>query len=132
MSARALGYAVLVEGEGELRALKFALAAAVRECRRNGKALSPFLGTLIEVVYAAMSEPGPADGHSDIPDAESEVELIDTATAAEILGVTPRHLRRLAPSLDGTRTRNGWVFHRGSVSDYRELRHRGSKEPRAA
>jgi hypothetical protein len=49
-------------------------------------------------------------------------DLIDTETAAEILGCTRRHARRLVADLDGQSIAGRWVFSRSAVEEYAEAK----------
>lgn len=124
MSARALGDALLVEGANHLRSLKFALTAWSRQHRTNGMRPPPWLDELRTAVDTALeaSNPGPTDVRNTPQPAPSELNMIDTATAATILGCTDRHVRRIATSLGGHRTRNGWYFDRDAVETYRDMK----------
>ncbi|MGV9795558.1 helix-turn-helix domain-containing protein [Gordonia sp. NPDC003422] len=54
-------------------------------------------------------------------------EQVDTLQAADLLGITPRHVRRLARDLDGQRIGRQWVFNRTTVIDYAQGRtHHGT------
>lgn len=125
MSARALGDALLVEGANHLRSLKFALAAWSRQHKTNGMRPPPWYPELLNAVdtaLAATSDIGPTDVHPTPELATSDVEVIDTATAATILGCTDRHVRRIATSLGGKRNRGGWYFERDAVETYRDMK----------
>lgn len=65
-----------------------------------------------------------ADGHAPQPDSgESDSEeLVDAATAARIVGVTERQIRRLANDLDGRKCSGVWVFAKQTVVEYGEAR----------
>jgi hypothetical protein len=127
VSARALGSAVLIEGEEALRYLKFAQLALVRKLERDGLKPHPELTAIADATCAAlqsMSQVGQVDGSDEVVAQEcSPDELIGTVEAAQILGVTRRQAVRLARSLDGQQLPNGtWVFRRGAVEDYRKAR----------
>ncbi|SIR98611.1 hypothetical protein [Williamsia sterculiae] len=119
MSARALGGAVLVEGTDALRAMKFGISAAARERRRNGMNPGPALAALLQVCDEALSHNGHQDRPDPLVEEPSPVEVIDSATAAELTGYTRRHICRIGDSLGGQRLANGtWHFRRGAVEDY--------------
>ncbi|WP_197382649.1 helix-turn-helix domain-containing protein [Mycolicibacterium mengxianglii] len=63
-----------------------------------------------------------AHGHETVPPptqlTEEADDLIDTEQAAEILGCSTRHARRLAADLDGTLFAGRWMFNRQAVTDY--------------
>lgn len=90
--------------------------AALRDLRRAAEA---YLATPVSV-----------DGHADIDSADIgpswTEDLIDTATAATILGLTERQARRLAATGLGVKVRRVWMFDRTQV--YAERRHRADSE----
>lgn len=49
-------------------------------------------------------------------------EQVDTHQAADLLGITPRHVRRIAADLDGQRIAGRWIFNRNNIIDYAESR----------
>lgn len=63
-----------------------------------------------------------SSGHeSDCGDAESEPPLeIGTSEAADILGVSPRHVRRLTADLDGELRLGRLIFRLDAVQAYAE------------
>ena len=73
-----------------------------------------------EAARAAMSEVGHADvriRRSSTP--SSMRDEVGVEEAARMLGVGHRHTRRLAPLLDGHKSRSGqWLFPRSSVEAY--------------
>ncbi|WP_199253858.1 helix-turn-helix domain-containing protein [Mycolicibacterium mengxianglii] len=71
-----------------------------------------------------MSDTGHETG-CDEPELESEFLLIGSTEAAEILGLTTRHLGRLARDLDGEKISNRWLFNRNTVIEYAKEKHRG-------
>ncbi|MGW6034707.1 hypothetical protein ACWFOS_13670 [Gordonia terrae] len=134
MTARALGTAVLIEGETALRMAKYAAVAALEKLARAGMPPGPELVEIYEAAKQAQSQPGHSDG-PEIALAEdcSPTDLIDSATAAHILGVTRRQVVRLGATLDGTQLPNGyWTFHRGTVEDYARQRPRQTRRRTAA
>lgn len=75
---------------------------------------------------AYLAVPVSVDGHADMDSADigpqwSE-DLIDTETAATILGVTERQVRRLAAAGLGTRVGGRWMFDRRAVYAERQRR----------
>lgn len=68
-------------------------------------------------LHAVMSR----DGHeNDCHDTGSECEdLIGSAQAAQMLGVTSRHLRRLHADLDGRKLAGRWMFKAATINEYR-------------
>lgn len=71
----------------------------------------------ITAAYHTMSASGP---ENDSQPTQLD-ERIDTTEASLILAVTPRHVRRLAADLDGTKKRD-WTFSRASVERYAQGR----------
>lgn len=118
----------MIEGEKTLQLLKFAIKAGVQRHAYNG-IRNPELDVMFAAAteaLAAMSGSGQSDGpeHALTEDC-SPTDLIDSATAARILGVTRRQAVRLGATLDGTQLPNGnWTFHRGTVEDYARERQR--------
>lgn len=49
-------------------------------------------------------------------------DFIDAGQAAEILGCTPQHVRRIAADLDGIRVGRRWIFDRRPVTEYARQR----------
>lgn len=124
MTARALGDAILVEGGHHLRAIKFALSAWSRQHRLNGMGTPASYEELRLAVDRALAvaDPGPADVRNELPEQDSWTDVIDSGSAAQILGCSERHTRRIATSLGGKRTRSGWIFDRTNVIEYRDMK----------
>lgn len=121
-----LGHAVLVQGE----ALAWLTVLAVRgqaAAARDGAPAPPhvrrWLDTIADLARSGqnrMSFPGHADVRAGGNRAESsQVDEVDSHEAAELLGVTARHVRRLGPSLGARRARGRWIFDRSIVVAYR-------------
>ncbi|TYQ02026.1 hypothetical protein [Gordonia paraffinivorans] len=132
--ARALGPVVMIEGEEALRLLKFAVKAGVAKHAYNGMrnhVLDVMFAAATEAL-AAMSESGHVDGQGPVDETDCDpTELIDANVAAEILGLSPRQVRRLGRTLGGKQLPNGcWTFHRGTVDDY--VRERKRERSRSA
>lgn len=137
MTARALGSAVLIEGEVALKYLKFAAKAGVHKLEYNGTAAHPELVGIFEAAHTALlsvSHVGHVDGPEVCVEQECEpTDLIGTAEAAGILKMSRRHVVRIGTSLDGSQLANGqWVFRRGAVEDYREARRDARQRRRSA
>jgi hypothetical protein len=47
-------------------------------------------------------------------------EWVSTAEAAEYLGCTPRHARRLAPTLDGDNRNGHWLIPKSAINEHIE------------
>lgn len=104
---------------------RVALFCAGAELRRRQLAGIPIRDELRRLHYQlTMSVSGP---ETEAAHEESEVtELIDTSAAAEILGVSERHVRRIAADLDGTRVAGRWCFNRTAVTEYATARKEAS------
>lgn len=131
---RVLGEAILIEGTEALLAIKYSARAGVRFRKLNGSAPFPELIALLasadKALDAVTSRSGHKDGHDEADTALSDPELIDTATAAAILKVSPRQARRLARTLEGKQLNTGcWVFDRSTVEDYARSRHHARRTP---
>jgi hypothetical protein len=53
-------------------------------------------------------------------------DLVGPAEAAEIIGCSVRHARRLAADLNGTHCGSHWIFRRQTVVDYAEAKGEGN------
>ncbi|MDS1115295.1 hypothetical protein RD149_16170 [Gordonia westfalica] len=131
---RVLGEAILIEGTEALLAIKYSARAATRARKLNGAAPFPELTALLASADKALNAITSRYGHEDGPDesdaALSDPELVDTATAAAILKVSPRQARRLARTLEGKQLATGcWVFDRSTVEDYARSRHHARRTP---
>lgn len=69
----------------------------------------------ITTAYHAMSSAGVPENGSQATQLD---ERIGTTEAALILGVTPRHVRRLGTDLDGVKVGTTWTFSRAAVERY--------------
>lgn len=98
-----------------------ALFCVAAELRRRQLAGIPIRDELRRLHYQlSTSVRGP---ESEATQEESGVaELINTSAAAETLGCTERHIRRIAADLDGTRIAGRWCFHRTTVTEYSTAR----------
>lgn len=98
-------------------------ASELRDVRRlySGIGVSPWLAQhyeRIKTVHSAMmSASGPQNSGAE---QESDHDRIGTIEAAAILGVSTRHIRRIAHDLDGHKIGNSWSFSRTAVAQYAE------------
>lgn len=103
--------------DDEVRAALYVTSETVRRRQLTGAPIPGWLRalhrTLTGSVHGTESEAGQE---------ESTPELIDTRSAAEILGVSERYTRRIATDLDGTRIGGRWCFNRTTVTDYATAR----------
>ena len=95
---------------------------AIEELRRRrrlvGQPVPPALANLHH--HLIMSAHGLTPEPTAPQSKSRPIEGIDAQEAATILGVTPRHARRLAADLNAQRVAGRWVFNRQNVIDYLE------------
>ena len=73
---------------------------------------------------ASLTSPSGHETVCDEPQLNTEV-LIGSREAANILGLSTRHVRRLAADLDGERRGRDWWFKTSTVTEYAEGKQRG-------
>lgn len=105
--------ALILTGD-HLDVVRYAIAAARREQRRNGLPPSPRLDQLANAV-AAVGHP---DNPTGLP-ADDDHMLLSADQAAELLGVSPRTARRLAPGLGGRKVGGTWLLDALAVDEHR-------------
>lgn len=120
---RALGPAVLIDG-ADLIDLRLAIHARITHRRRNGVGVPTGAAEALVAFEAAIAATTTMsdDGHADVPEPDVPqhcITWIDADEAARRLGVTPRHIRRIAASLDGRRIAGRWAFPDDSIATYR-------------
>ena len=88
---------------------------------RHGGRVNPSLLTLAAQISSATGTPEPHELATNEP---IEHELIDATTAAELLGCSPRNVRKLADTgkLPGNKIGNRWQFIRDDVEVFRDWR----------
>lgn len=119
-----LGDTVLLHGES-LKVAGVLIAHAVEQRKRLGQPVPKKLLDVRDATAQAYAEQ--QRRHGDVANATAlqdfTHERIGTDEAARILGVTRRHVQRIARSLDGHQDRSGrWHFDRGQVDDYARYR----------
>jgi hypothetical protein len=87
-----------------------ALRYAVREAARAHRDQVAASGNEETVIDDFIADSAPDD-------------LLDTAQAARLLGLTPRRLRQLGEQGMGKRIGGRWVFPRSLLEEFREARH---------
>jgi hypothetical protein len=123
-----LGRSVLSHDEAVLLVLK-SLGLVERQVRANGGRPSLLLeDTQRSFASAAGRIHGERDAMSvgPVPDVRNGTtppqstsdQWISSTEVADVLGVTDRHARRLAATLDARRLHGAWRFHRGTVETY--------------
>lgn len=97
---------------------------AIEELRRRRRLVGqPVPAALAELhTHLAMSAHGQPAEVPAAPSTPRPVEVIDAQEAATILGISARHVRRLAADLGAHRIAGRWVFNRQNVIDYAEGR----------
>lgn len=120
MTARALGGVVQIEGDVHLRALVVALSAAKNAYRLDGRSSGPQFDDIVAAASQAMSANGLTDVRTTPVPAVSLTDPIGVDEAANILGCSTRHIRRIATTLDGRKVSRHWSFERHTVLDYRD------------
>jgi len=105
----------------ELRGCRYAVAEVIGCRRRVGAPIPAWLRRLHDRLDAELRAVVSAGGPEPVargPDSE----LVGTAQAAGLLGISTRHVRRLAADLDGWRASRDWVFCRAVVLEYARAR----------
>ncbi len=114
----------------DLEAAYFLAHRFVEPMRAAGRPVSDAIERYTRKVDLAwkMSASGPENTATAVT---SEHESCDSAEAAQIIGVTERHVRRLADEGDlvGRKFGTAWVLSRQSVMDYAEGRQDGGIRP---
>jgi ABC-type dipeptide/oligopeptide/nickel transport system ATPase subunit len=124
-----VGGAVLVQGQGLDQFMKCVLAQ-IRVAQRSGYSVEPY-AQLLRTIHTARSMS--ANGHEfasyqvveSHSDSQDEDDWIDVAAAAELLVVSRRHVRRLAPSLSpgqAKRIGKSWALRKAPVLALAEQR----------
>lgn len=119
-----VGPVVLLSGESLRTALDALLKAATAR-RRNGLPTSRAYAELAKALTSAMS----ANGQSDVRETQPlhhvlrEVPQIPLAEAAQRLGLSRRHTRRLAPRLGGRLIAGRWWLDETAIREHSEGHH---------
>lgn len=114
------------------RALELTLAAA----RRDG--IRPARIVQLIAMLAAERDEARTSGHGtsevptrpDLPASVPMHDPIDSAAAAEVLGVTPRRVTALARELEGRHASGRWAFERINVQRYADQRRKAPDRTR--
>lgn len=119
------GGQVLLRGQVLRAVWHLAEAGAGRLFSVDGKSIPPDLRRLLDDLAAEAREYVRPDVRSDVreegPSASSgpmNPHPLTSAQAAETLGCSERHVRRIAASLDGRREGARWTFDRLTVENY--------------
>lgn len=112
MPVTRIDHAVILTGSA-LDAVAYAVAVAQRARHRNG--LPP--SRMLDALAAAVTAPGHADALEDGP---GDADTVTSDQAAELLGVSARTARRLAPKLGGRLIGGRWLLDRQAVAEHIE------------
>jgi hypothetical protein len=119
------GGQVLLRGPALLAVSRLAAAGVKRWYGVDGSTISPGMRQILEQLAAEASEHVRGDVRSDVPGvpsvASSEVmepQPLSSAEAADLLGCSERHVRRIATSLGGRRDGASWTFDAAAVMAY--------------
>ena len=117
-----VGGVVVISGNAA-RTLCEAVLIAERSRRSSGLPLSRDYATIAAELHAAMSAAGQSDVRSD-PDPKTDVvhPTVTIEQAAEVLGVSKRQARRLAPDLGGRIVNGGWLLDPQAIREHIEGR----------
>lgn len=113
MSVQRIESGVLLTGHA-IDAVLYAVQVAERARARNGQPPSIALARLRE----AVSPNGQADADTQGDDETGVDETVTVAQAASMLGISPRHARRLAPLLGGRQRGGRWLLDRQAVYEH--------------
>jgi hypothetical protein len=121
-----LGDTAAIRGAAAIDAHRLILRGVRATEREDGIAPSPRLLELVAVLKVAadlarpMSEAGHADVREEVKRAKSSVgKRVEVGEAAQMLGVGPRHTRRLATSIGGRKSQSGiWSFEVAAIESY--------------
>ncbi|MBB3038979.1 DNA-binding protein [Hoyosella altamirensis] len=115
MPAARIEHAVIVTGH-DLNTLRYAIEVAIRARKRNGLPASPTLTRLLHLTS------GHTDDRKPPGDETTPHDPIPLAAAAEQLGVSARHARRLAPRIGGRKVKGRWTVDRHALAEHLEGR----------
>ncbi|BCQ09667.1 hypothetical protein JMUB5695_03117 [Mycobacterium heckeshornense] len=111
--------------EIDLRAAYYCVAEVLRHRRLSGAPIPAWLrehfdrlDTAIRCTSSSGHEPGCGGEQSE------QGSWLTATQAAQALGVSARHVRRLAADLDGQLVGGRWLFPADAVSEYAEERRR--------
>ena len=101
--------------DGQARLIHYVTAEFVRRRQLTGQPIPNQVRRLLTEVSAHGTSVRESEPDSD-------VDLIDTAEAAQILHCSTRRIRRIAADLDGEQVAGRWIFHRVIVTEYAHLK----------
>lgn len=98
----------------DLRAARFVLAEFTRRRRLAGQ---PIPTAILRLHHHLVSVDGP-EHRVARRESETAAVIIDSRQAAEIIGCSERHVRRIATDLDGRQIAGRWAFDHQAVTEY--------------
>ncbi|WP_454788510.1 helix-turn-helix domain-containing protein [Mycolicibacterium lutetiense] len=104
--------------DSQARLVRDVVAEVMLNRQRLGAPIPERVRDLLRFVSCSGHQIAAAPTQSD-QDAD---DLISTEQAAEILGCSPRHARRLSTDLDGYRVAGRWTYSRSTVTEYAQAR----------
>lgn len=111
--------------ELDLRRLRFALLEATRRRVLDGWPEPAWVPALDRKLRAMIDASMSRSGHGKASRAgqlKYDDDRIGVAEAAQLLGVSIRHARRIASDLDAERVSGRWLFRRRNVAEYANAR----------
>ncbi|MBU9764746.1 helix-turn-helix domain-containing protein [Mycobacterium sp. TNTM28] len=104
--------------DSQARLIRDVVAEVMLNRQRLGAPIPERVRDLLRYVSCRGHETDAAATQSD----QDPDDLISTEQAAEILGCSPRHARRLTADLDGHRVAGRWTYSRTVVTEYAQGR----------
>ncbi|BAD55088.1 helix-turn-helix domain-containing protein [Nocardia farcinica] len=105
----------------ELHGARYCASELVRRFNDSGRPVPDWLRRLDSRLDLEIQTLMSDDGQQSSTD-EPDSELVGTAEAAKILGLSARQVRRLAADLDGQRMGRELIFRRAAVTEYAAAR----------
>jgi hypothetical protein len=134
MTVQQNGDAVIIQGRDGLDQIAKCVLAQIREVQRNGYSVEPYAQLLRTIHAARMSDNGHELASDQLLQSHSESQdvddWIDVTAAADVLAVSPRQVRRLAPSFtpgNAKRIGNSWALKQAPVLALAEERKRKAR-----
>lgn len=122
-----IGDAVIIRGEA-ISPLYYSVMAGVREARRNGHSITPYVALQAATLAAHRSKSDTGHEHPESKVAQQQSErqgdddLLSIAEAAALSGYCARQVRRKAQAGHGHRVGTSWVMTRGAALALKQQR----------
>ncbi|TVX97855.1 helix-turn-helix domain-containing protein [Mycolicibacterium porcinum] len=104
--------------DSQARLIRDVVAEVMLNRQRLGAPIPERVRDLLRYVSCSGHQSGSVPTQSE----QEPDDLISTEQAAEILGCSPRHARRLSADLDGARVAGRWTYSRTAVTEYAQAR----------